>query len=157
MYRIRYSAWISTCYPTTTQRSLATVFSCLQYILVRICRHWHIGVERRRMSRLERGLSINYHALDGTAMPPGAYPPHAGLGPRTNADRLQAREFSTLIKEGLVVDLRNCFVDRSKSILRVEDTSMPRRARIHFVSLHSSLVNLPISIYGPLLERGIVS
>ncbi|KAI0919744.1 hypothetical protein AcV5_001721 [Taiwanofungus camphoratus] len=32
---------------------------------------------------------------------------------------------------------------------------MPRRARIHFVSLHSSLVNLPISLYGPLLERGI--
>lgn len=33
---------------------------------------------------------------------------------------------------------------------------MPRRARIHFVSLRSSLVNLPISIYGPLLERGVV-
>ncbi|KIY63560.1 AAA-domain-containing protein [Cylindrobasidium torrendii FP15055 ss-10] len=32
---------------------------------------------------------------------------------------------------------------------------MPRRARIHFVSLKSSLVNLPISIYGPLLERGV--
>ncbi|KAK7473010.1 Peroxisome biosynthesis protein pex1 [Stygiomarasmius scandens] len=32
---------------------------------------------------------------------------------------------------------------------------MPRRARIHFVSLRSSLVNLPISIYGPLLERSI--
>lgn len=32
---------------------------------------------------------------------------------------------------------------------------MPRRARIHFVSLHSSLVNLPISLYGPLLERGV--
>lgn len=32
---------------------------------------------------------------------------------------------------------------------------MPRRARIHFVSLRSSLVNLPISIYGPLLERGV--
>ncbi|KDQ55035.1 hypothetical protein JAAARDRAFT_181043 [Jaapia argillacea MUCL 33604] len=32
---------------------------------------------------------------------------------------------------------------------------MPRRARIHYVSLHSSLVNLPISIYGPLLERNI--
>ncbi|GBE85761.1 Peroxisome biosynthesis protein [Sparassis crispa] len=32
---------------------------------------------------------------------------------------------------------------------------MPRRARIHFVSLHSSLVNLPISLYGPLVERGI--
>ncbi|KAF8127717.1 P-loop containing nucleoside triphosphate hydrolase protein [Boletus edulis] len=32
---------------------------------------------------------------------------------------------------------------------------MPRRARIHFVSLKSSLVNLPISIYGPLLERSI--
>src|SRR5882762_542801 len=34
---------------------------------------------------------------------------------------------------------------------------MPRRARIHFVSLRSSLANLPISIYGPLLERSIVS
>lgn len=34
---------------------------------------------------------------------------------------------------------------------------MPRRARIHYVSLRSSLVNLPISIYGPLLERGVVS
>ena len=34
---------------------------------------------------------------------------------------------------------------------------MPKRARIHFVSLRSSLVNLPISIYGPLVERGIVS
>ncbi|KAI0701334.1 AAA-domain-containing protein [Cytidiella melzeri] len=32
---------------------------------------------------------------------------------------------------------------------------MPRRARIHYVSLRSSLVNLPISIYGPLLERGV--
>ncbi|PCH34751.1 AAA-domain-containing protein [Wolfiporia cocos MD-104 SS10] len=32
---------------------------------------------------------------------------------------------------------------------------MPRRARVHFVSLHSSLVNLPISLYGPLVERGI--
>ncbi|KAF8070403.1 P-loop containing nucleoside triphosphate hydrolase protein [Lyophyllum atratum] len=32
---------------------------------------------------------------------------------------------------------------------------MPRRARVHFVSLRSSLVNLPISIYGPLLERSI--
>ncbi|KAF4598456.1 Peroxisome biosynthesis protein pex1 [Pleurotus pulmonarius] len=32
---------------------------------------------------------------------------------------------------------------------------MPRRARIHFNSLRSSLVNLPISIYGPLLERNI--
>lgn len=36
-------------------------------------------------------------------------------------------------------------------------TDMPRRARIHYVSLRSSLVNLPISIYGPLLERGVVS
>ncbi|KAH9946561.1 AAA-domain-containing protein [Amylocystis lapponica] len=32
---------------------------------------------------------------------------------------------------------------------------MPRRARIHFVSLHSSLVNLPISLYGPLLQRSV--
>ncbi|EMD35794.1 hypothetical protein CERSUDRAFT_115742 [Gelatoporia subvermispora B] len=32
---------------------------------------------------------------------------------------------------------------------------MPRRARIHFVSLRSSLVNLPISLYGPLLERSV--
>lgn len=34
---------------------------------------------------------------------------------------------------------------------------MPRRARIRYVSLRSSLVNLPPSIYGPLLERGVVS
>ncbi|KAH8827941.1 P-loop containing nucleoside triphosphate hydrolase protein [Flagelloscypha sp. PMI_526] len=32
---------------------------------------------------------------------------------------------------------------------------MPRRARIHLVSLRSSLVNLPLSLYGPLLERNI--
>ncbi|KAI0819707.1 AAA-domain-containing protein [Trametes gibbosa] len=32
---------------------------------------------------------------------------------------------------------------------------MPRRCRIHFVSLRSSLVNLPISLYGPLVERQI--
>ncbi|KAN0080194.1 P-loop containing nucleoside triphosphate hydrolase protein [Tylopilus felleus] len=32
---------------------------------------------------------------------------------------------------------------------------MAFKARIHFVSLKSSLVNLPISIYGPLLERSI--
>ncbi|RDB24902.1 Peroxisome biosynthesis protein PAS1 [Hypsizygus marmoreus] len=32
---------------------------------------------------------------------------------------------------------------------------MARRARIHFVSLRSSLVNLPISIYGPLLGRSV--
>ncbi|KAF5351610.1 hypothetical protein D9756_007497 [Leucocoprinus leucothites] len=32
---------------------------------------------------------------------------------------------------------------------------MPRRARIHFVSIRSSLINLPISIYGPLLERSV--
>ncbi|KAI1787498.1 AAA-domain-containing protein [Ganoderma leucocontextum] len=32
---------------------------------------------------------------------------------------------------------------------------MPRHCRIHFTSLHSSLVNLPISLYGPLVERGV--
>ncbi|KAI0053237.1 AAA-domain-containing protein [Auriscalpium vulgare] len=32
---------------------------------------------------------------------------------------------------------------------------MPRRARVHYVSLRSSLVNLPVSIYGPLVERNI--
>lgn len=32
---------------------------------------------------------------------------------------------------------------------------MPRHARIHFVSLRSSLVNLPISLYGPLVERSV--
>ncbi|EIN06461.1 AAA-domain-containing protein [Punctularia strigosozonata HHB-11173 SS5] len=32
---------------------------------------------------------------------------------------------------------------------------MPRTARIHFVSLKSSLVNLPIAVYGPLVERGV--
>ena len=33
---------------------------------------------------------------------------------------------------------------------------MPRRARIHFVSLHSSLINLPISLYGSLVGRAVV-
>ena len=33
---------------------------------------------------------------------------------------------------------------------------MPRRAKVHYVSLKTSLVNLPISLYGPLLERGVV-
>ncbi|KAI0262607.1 AAA-domain-containing protein [Gloeopeniophorella convolvens] len=32
---------------------------------------------------------------------------------------------------------------------------MPRQARLHFVSLKSSLVNLPVSLFGPLLERNI--
>ncbi|KAJ7782814.1 P-loop containing nucleoside triphosphate hydrolase protein [Mycena metata] len=32
---------------------------------------------------------------------------------------------------------------------------MPRRARVHYVSLRSSLVNLPISLYGPLVERSV--
>ncbi|TDL24398.1 hypothetical protein BD410DRAFT_119913 [Rickenella mellea] len=32
---------------------------------------------------------------------------------------------------------------------------MPRRARIEYVSLKSSLVNLPISIYGPLVEHSV--
>jgi len=34
---------------------------------------------------------------------------------------------------------------------------MPRHVKIHFVPLRSSLVNLPISIYGPLLQRNAVS
>ncbi|KAF9482195.1 AAA-domain-containing protein [Pholiota conissans] len=32
---------------------------------------------------------------------------------------------------------------------------MPKRARVYYVSLRSSLVNLPISIYGPLVERSV--
>jgi peroxin-1 len=32
---------------------------------------------------------------------------------------------------------------------------MPRVAQIHYTPLRSSLVNLPISIYGPLLERSV--
>ncbi|KAJ7072576.1 P-loop containing nucleoside triphosphate hydrolase protein [Mycena amicta] len=32
---------------------------------------------------------------------------------------------------------------------------MPRRVRVHCVSLRSSLVNLPISLYGPLVQRSI--
>lgn len=32
---------------------------------------------------------------------------------------------------------------------------MPRQARVEFVSLKSSLVNLPVSLFGPLLERNI--
>lgn len=34
---------------------------------------------------------------------------------------------------------------------------MPRHVKIHFVPLRSSLVNLPISMYGPLLQRNTVS
>ncbi|KAI0301591.1 P-loop containing nucleoside triphosphate hydrolase protein [Multifurca ochricompacta] len=34
---------------------------------------------------------------------------------------------------------------------------MPRQARLHFLSLKSSLVNLPISLFGPLLERNIAT
>jgi hypothetical protein len=34
---------------------------------------------------------------------------------------------------------------------------MGRRARIQFASLKSSLVNLPLSFYGPLVERQVVS
>ena len=34
---------------------------------------------------------------------------------------------------------------------------MPRQARLQFVSLRSSLVNLPVSLFGPLLERNIAS
>ncbi|KAF8273433.1 AAA-domain-containing protein [Lactarius quietus] len=34
---------------------------------------------------------------------------------------------------------------------------MPRQAKIEFVSLKSSLVNLPVSLFGPLLERNIAS
>jgi peroxin-1 len=34
---------------------------------------------------------------------------------------------------------------------------MPRQARLHFVSLKSSLVNLPVSLFGPLVERNIAS
>lgn len=33
---------------------------------------------------------------------------------------------------------------------------MGRQARVELVSLKSSLVNLPISLYGPLLERQVV-
>lgn len=33
---------------------------------------------------------------------------------------------------------------------------MPRRARLELISLRNSLVNLPISVYGPLVERQVV-
>ncbi len=36
-------------------------------------------------------------------------------------------------------------------------SGMPRQARLHFLSLRSSLVNLPVSLFGPLLERNIAS
>jgi hypothetical protein len=36
-------------------------------------------------------------------------------------------------------------------------SGMPRQARLHFLSLKSSLVNLPVSLFGPLLERNIAS
>lgn len=34
---------------------------------------------------------------------------------------------------------------------------MGRQATLHLVSLKNCLVNLPLSIHGPLLERGVVS
>lgn len=37
----------------------------------------------------------------------------------------------------------------------VVQRGMPRQARLQFVSLKSSLVNLPVSLFGPLLERNI--
>jgi len=53
----------------------------------------------------------------------------------------------------------------SRSYKRGQDTrssaqspsGMPRQARLHFLSLKSSLVNLPVSLFGPLLERNIAS
>ena len=45
----------------------------------------------------------------------------------------------------------------SYSLGSASSSTMPKRARIHYVSLRSSLVNLPISIYGPLVERNGVS
>jgi hypothetical protein len=41
--------------------------------------------------------------------------------------------------------------------VRVVQGVMPRQARLQFVSLKSSLVNLPVSLFGPLLERNIAS
>ena len=41
--------------------------------------------------------------------------------------------------------------------MRVVQRGMPRQARLQFVSLKSSLVNLPVSLFGPLLERNIAS
>jgi hypothetical protein len=53
-------------------------------------------------------------------------------------------------------------IRRPRSILpiqgvRIPRDTMPRHVKIHFVPLRSSLVNLPISIYGPLLQRNAVS
>ena len=45
----------------------------------------------------------------------------------------------------------------ASSLQRAFSSAMPKRARIHYASLRSSLVNLPISIYGPLVERNVVS
>lgn len=41
--------------------------------------------------------------------------------------------------------------------LRTRPPVMPRRAKVRYVSLKSCLVNLPISIYGPLVEHQVVS
>ena len=38
-----------------------------------------------------------------------------------------------------------------------QQREMPRQAKVEFVSLKSSLVNLPVSLFGPLLERNIAS
>ena len=48
--------------------------------------------------------------------------------------------------EGWLQNNQNCLVFK-----------MPRRAKLQFLSLRSSLVNLPISLYGQLVEQGSVS
>lgn len=53
------------------------------------------------------------------------------------------------------VHRRRC--SSTRCVLLSTSSTMPKKARIHFVSLRSSLVNLPISIYGPLVERNVVS
>jgi DNA mismatch repair protein MutH len=61
----------------------------------------------------------------------------------------------------ITVDLERCWsrhaVDPGQSRLHhFLSASMGRRAKIEFAAVKSSLVNLPLSLYGPLVERQVV-
>ena len=61
--------------------------------------------------------------------------------------------------EGLFEEESSRPAGESKTHLAFPNTaaSMPRRAQIRFVPLRSSHVNLPMLVYGPLLECSIIS
>lgn len=86
---------------------------------------------------------------------------HVGSGRRTTRHRQVGLNWQASCKQTVNVPAPTSFtvLDKTHNTLSAstKPLTMPRHCRIHFTSLHSSLVNLPISLYGPLLERGVVS